>query len=59
MRDTTIRVEGGLPALPGTNITMPVLEHGPVTNGHALEAPKEFTPTNGQDPETKGEEPTP
>jgi hypothetical protein len=38
-RDTTIRIEGGLPALPGTNITMPTLEHGPVTNGHALAPP--------------------
>src|SRR5262249_35393460 len=24
--ETTIRIEGGLPALPGTNITMPVLD---------------------------------
>src|SRR5262249_10161465 len=38
-RDATIRIEGGLPALPGTNITMPTLEHGPVTNGLALEPP--------------------
>jgi hypothetical protein len=37
--DATIRIEGGLPALPGTNITMPTLEHGPVTNGHALASP--------------------
>jgi hypothetical protein len=29
-RDTTIRIEGGLPALPGTSISMPVL------NGHAV-----------------------
>src|SRR5262245_53728237 len=39
-RDTIIRVEGGLPALPGTDITMPVLDHGPATNGHALEPPR-------------------
>jgi hypothetical protein len=39
-RDTTIRIEGGLPALPGTNVTMPVLDGKPVTNGHAaLAAP--------------------
>jgi len=38
-RDTTITVVGGLPALPGTNITMPVLDGHPVTNGHALAAP--------------------
>jgi hypothetical protein len=38
-RDTTIHITGGLPALPGTNITMPVLEHEPATNGHALAAP--------------------
>jgi hypothetical protein len=42
-RDTTIRIEGGLPSLPGTNITMPVI------NGHSvseqlLSAPTEFVP---------------
>jgi hypothetical protein len=51
-RDQTIRVTGGLPALPGTSIDMPVL------NGHAVseqllsaptdvvpqDAPNEFTP---------------
>src|SRR5262249_43923962 len=42
-RDTQIRVEGGLPALPGTSITMPVL------NGHAvseqlLSAPQDVVP---------------
>jgi len=42
-RDQTITIEGGLPALPGTNITMPVL------NGHAvseqlLSAPKDVVP---------------
>ena len=42
--EQTIHITGGLPALPGTNITMPQLEHGPVTNGHALEPPTEFTP---------------
>src|SRR5262249_33955752 len=29
-RDQTIRIEGGLPPLPGCNITMPTLEHGPL-----------------------------
>src|SRR5215831_740083 len=33
--EQTIRIEGGLPALPGTNITMPMLD-GHATNGHAL-----------------------
>jgi hypothetical protein len=63
-RDTVIRVEGGLPALPGTNITMPVLDHGPVTNGHAALAAatdavpaiesssNDSIPTNGQGPDT-------
>src|SRR5262249_35616924 len=37
--EQTIHITGGLPALPGTNITMPTLEHGPVTNGHALAPP--------------------
>jgi hypothetical protein len=41
-RDQTIRISGGLPPLPGTNVTMPVLDHEPATNGHALEPPKEF-----------------
>src|SRR6516225_6012886 len=31
-RDTVIRIEGGLPALPGTNIMMPMLD-GHATNG--------------------------
>src|SRR5215813_9061243 len=41
----TIRIEGGLPALPGTNVTMPVLDGKPVTNGHAaLAAPTDAVP---------------
>jgi hypothetical protein len=39
-RDTTIRIEGGLPALPGTNITMPVL------NGHAVSEQLLTAPTD-------------
>jgi len=38
--DQTITISGGLPALPGTNVTMPVLDgHAPHGNGHALAAP--------------------
>src|SRR5262249_48341413 len=39
--EQTIRIEGGLPALPGTNVTMPVLDgHATNGNGHAaLAAP--------------------
>ena len=39
-RDTTIRVEGGLPALPGTRIDMPVL------NGHAVSEQLLTAPTD-------------
>ena len=35
-QEQTIRIEGGLPQLPGTNTIMPVLDHSPATNGHAL-----------------------
>src|SRR5262245_33130208 len=42
--ETTIRIQGGLPALPGTNITMPVLDGKPVTNGHMLAAPSDAVP---------------
>src|SRR6516225_8961874 len=38
--EQTIRIEGGLPALPGTNVTMPMLDgHATNGNGHALAAP--------------------
>jgi hypothetical protein len=41
--EQTIRIEGGLPALPGTNVTMPVLDGKP--NGHAaLAAPVDAVP---------------
>ena len=62
-REQTIRIEGGLPALPGTNITMPVLDGHAVTNGHALEPPvpqiessppSESTNGSGEPPETQG-----
>jgi hypothetical protein len=58
-RDTKITISGGLPVLPGCeNLIMPVLDHEPVTNGHALEPPKEFTAgtnSTGQGPETTEE----
>jgi hypothetical protein len=49
-RDQTIRIEGGLPALPGTSITMPVL------NGHAvaeqlLSAPNDVIPSSSAEVE--------
>src|SRR6516165_1869504 len=61
-RDSTIRIEGGLPALPGTNVTMPVLDGRSVTNGHALEPPPPVVPAiesapNPQDPEPPPQEP--
>jgi hypothetical protein len=43
--DTTIRIEGGLPPLPGANVTMPLLNGH---NGHALAAPE---PTATESPE--------
>jgi hypothetical protein len=66
-RDTQIRIVGGLPGLPGTNITMPVL------NGHAVqeqlltaptdvvppEPPNEFTPGELTPGECKAEGPHP
>ena len=39
-RDTTIRVEGGLPSLPGTTITMPVI------NGHSVSEQLLTAPTD-------------
>jgi hypothetical protein len=52
-RDTTITVVGGLPALPGTNITMPQL-NGHTADARALAAPTDVVP---QEPEK--EFPTP
>src|SRR5262245_27166967 len=43
-RDATIHITGGLPALPGTSIVMPVLD-GHANNGHAaLAAPADAVP---------------
>jgi hypothetical protein len=36
--EQTIRIEGGLPSLPGTNVTMPTI-NGHVADAHALAAP--------------------
>jgi hypothetical protein len=40
-QDQTIRIEGGLPPLPGTHITMPILDghNGHALDGHALAPP--------------------
>jgi hypothetical protein len=52
--EQTIRIEGGLPALPGTNVTMPVLNGQPATNGHALEPPSPAVPAiESGSPETE------
>src|SRR5262245_15662904 len=56
-RDSVIRVEGGLPPLPGCNVTMPMLDgHATNGNGHALAAPVDAVPAieaahKAQDPE--------
>jgi hypothetical protein len=63
-RDATIRIEGGLPPLPGTNVAMPMLDgHAANGNGHAaLAAPEpagraiEAAP-KAQDPEPPPQDP--
>src|SRR6516162_2554657 len=62
-RDTTITVVGGLPALPGTTITMPVLD-GHAVSEQLLSAPTDVIPADdgtNQVPETTATEllPTP
>src|SRR6516164_412947 len=52
-RDTTITISGGLPALPGTTITMPQL------NGHAADARALAAPTDVVPQEPEKEFPTP
>jgi hypothetical protein len=42
--EQTIHITGGLPPLPGCNVTMPLLDGKPVTNGHALEPPTPVAP---------------
>src|SRR5262245_36019530 len=56
-RDTTIRIEGGLPALPGTSIVMPVIDGKPVTNGHALAAPEPALPAIEAAPNAQQDDP--
>src|SRR5262249_21661396 len=60
-RDTTIRIEGGLPAFPGTNVTMPVLDgHATNGNGHAaLAAPVDAVPAIEAAPKAQDPEPSP
>src|SRR6516164_3206062 len=61
--EQVIRVTGGLPALPGTNVTMPVLDgHATNGNGHALAAPVDAVPAieaahKAQDPEPPPQDP--
>ena len=38
-----IRIEGGLPPLAGTHVTMPILSNGQEINGEALPAPEPQT----------------
>jgi hypothetical protein len=45
--EQTIHITGGLPPLPGTNVTMPVLDGRQATNGHALEPPSPAVPQIG------------
>src|SRR6516162_4493974 len=58
-----IVISGGLPELPGTSVIMPTLDHGPVTNGHALDPPTSAVPaiestSSASAPETEPGEPT-
>src|SRR5262249_8255899 len=58
--EQTIRIEGGLPALPGTNITMPMLDgHATNGNGHALAAPTDAVPAIEAAPKAQDPEPPP
>jgi hypothetical protein len=58
-----IKIEGGLPPLPGTNVTMPMLDgHATNGNGHALAAPTDAVPAieaahKAQDPEPSPQDP--
>jgi hypothetical protein len=58
--EQTIRIEGGLPALPGTNITMPMLDgHATNGNGHALAAPEPAVPAIEAAPKAQDPGPPP
>src|SRR6516162_8518251 len=54
-RATTITVQGGLPALPGTSISMPQL-NGHVADARALAAPTDVVPSTNQAQETTANE---
>jgi hypothetical protein len=56
--EQTIRVEGGLPQLPGTNITMPLI-NGHNGHAHALEPPSPVAPQIESAPPIESEEPNP
>jgi len=58
-RDTTIRITGGLPSLPGTSIMMPTIDGKPVTNGHVLAAPVDAVPAIASAPKAPDPEPPP
>ena len=59
-RDQTITITGGLPALPGTTITMPMLDgHATNGNGHALAAPSDAVPAIEAAPKAQDPEPPP
>ena len=59
-RDQVIQIRGGLPALPGTNITMPLLDgHATNGNGHALAAPTDAVPAIEAAPKAQDPEPPP
>ena len=59
--EQTIRIEGGLPALPGTSIVMPVIDGKPASNGHghALAAPSDAVPAIESAPKAQDPEPPP
>jgi hypothetical protein len=58
--EQVIRVERGLPPLPGCNVTMPVLDGKPATNGHAaLAAPTDAVPAIESVPKAQDPEPSP
>jgi len=56
-RDTSIHITGGLPELPGTNITMPVLNSHAVSE-QLLSAPKDVVPPDDGTNQVPSEPPT-
>ena len=57
--EQTIRIEGGLPQLPGCSVIMPQLNGQPPTNGHALEPPCPAVPAIEAAPKAQDPEPPP